>query len=238
MGAEGWSSIQKHSMLPLKVSDETVVLSMIRGLMNRGLLRRHLQENSTLVEMKLSYVPYWIISVSARTNIVAADIATQVGTIAAAAVVLGAMSGMGGGHRRGGGGIVEGAVLGSVLSGGRIGGQATRKVHQLNENHNYPVVALRALADYQPHDLVRSDGSNRFRSVQSSERNSDLQWRCERGRRKKSGKDSCRATAVDEGTQEVPHDPANQYRNRFGRFRTSSRPSMGRKVRTQRKEDD
>ena len=152
LGSGGWSRIQMHSMLPLKISTETQVLSIIRGLMNRGLLRRHLQENSTMVEMKLSYVPYWIITVSARTNIIAADMATQVGSIAATAAVLGALSGMGGGHRRGGG-IVGGAVLGSVLSGGGFAGNASRKTFQMNENHNYPVVAMHALTDYQPHDF-------------------------------------------------------------------------------------
>jgi DNA-directed RNA polymerase subunit RPC12/RpoP len=151
LGNEGWSSIPKHSMLPLKVSEKALVLSAIRGLMNRGLLRRHLQENSTLVEMNLAYIPYWIIAVSARTNIVAADVAVQVGTIAATAAILGAMSG--GGHH-GRGGIVQRAILGSVLSGGGMGGgQASRKSYQMNENHNYPVVGMRALIEFQPHDI-------------------------------------------------------------------------------------
>jgi ribosomal protein L37AE/L43A len=154
LGSEGWSSIQKHTMLPLRVTDEEIVLLTIRRLMNRGLLRRHLQENSTLEQMNLSYVPYWIIAISARTSIIAADRATQIGTIATTAALLGAMSGMGGGHGRGGGGgIVQGAVLGTVLTGGMSGGGMMRKAYQMNENHNYPVVALRALFEYQPHDF-------------------------------------------------------------------------------------
>jgi hypothetical protein len=157
LGREGWSSIQKHTMLPLEVTDENVVLSTIRKLMNRGLLRRHLQEKSRLEQMNLSYIPYWIVSVSTRTSIIAGDRATQIGTIATTAAVLGAMSGMGGGgghHHHGSGGIVEGALLGSVLSGGiGVGGGMNRKAFQMNENHNYPVVALRALYEYQPHDF-------------------------------------------------------------------------------------
>jgi hypothetical protein len=149
LGSEGWTSIQSHTMLPLKIIDEKVVLSTIRGLMNRGLFRRHLQENSKLEELRLTYVPFWIISVSARTNIIASDVATQVGTVATTAALLGAMSG--GGHHRGGGGFASGAVLGAVLSGG--GAQASRKAYQINENHNYPVVAMRALWEYQPHDF-------------------------------------------------------------------------------------
>jgi hypothetical protein len=152
LGNEGWGSIQKHTMLPLKVTDENVVLTNIHRLMNRGLLRRHLQENSTLEQMNLNYVPYWIVSVSARSSIIAADMTTQIGTIATTAAVLGALSGMGGGNSRGGG-IVQGAILGSVLTGGMSGGGVNRKAFQMNENHNYPVVALRALYEYQPHDF-------------------------------------------------------------------------------------
>ena len=153
LNSEGWSSIQKHTMLPLKVTDESVVLATIRKLMNRGLLRRHLQENSKLEQMNLTYVPYWIVSVSARTTVIAADRATQIGTIATTAAVIGAMSGIGGNRHRGGGGIVEGALLGSVLTGGMGGGNLSRKAFQMNENHNYPVVALRALSEFQPHDF-------------------------------------------------------------------------------------
>ena len=150
LGNEGWKSIQKHTMLPLKVSDQNVVISSIRDLMSKGIFRWKVQEHSTLEEINLTYVPYWIISVSARTNIVASDTAAQVGTVAATAAVLGAMSGGRGGRR--GGGLVEGALLGSMMAGG-MGAGGMKKAFQMNEIHNYPVVAIRALTEYQPHDF-------------------------------------------------------------------------------------
>lgn len=151
LGAEGWKNIQKHTILPLKITDKDVVLTTVRGLMNRGFFRRHLQESSTLEEMDLSYVPYWIVSVSARTNIISMDTTAEAGKVVATAAILGGLAaGMGGG-RRGGGRLAEGALLGTMIGGGMGGG--ARKAFQMNEIHDYPVVALRALDEYQPHDF-------------------------------------------------------------------------------------
>lgn len=156
LGSEGWTNIQKHTMLPLKVTDKEVVGSTIHALMNEGLLRWHVWERSTLEDMSLSYVPYWIVSVSARTRIVAVDTASQVATVAATAAILGAAAAGAGDHgRRSGGSALDAAILGGVVAGniGRTGGAASIKAYQLNENHNYPVVALRAFAELQPHDF-------------------------------------------------------------------------------------
>ena len=149
LGSEGWRSINKHSMLVLKVTDRHAVERVIHDEMNKGLLRIRVHERSKLEEMNLTLVPYWIVSVSARTNIVAADTASQVGTAAATAALFGAIAGEGR-HSRGGG-IVEGAMLGSMMSGGLSG--SMRKSYQMSDNHNYPVVALKALTEYQPHDF-------------------------------------------------------------------------------------
>jgi len=156
LGSDGWESIQKHTMLPLKVTDRDVVDSTIHALMNEGLLRWHVWERSTLEEMSLSYVPYWIITVSARTRIVAVDTVSQVATVAATAAILGAAAAGAGNHgRRGGGNALDAAILGGVVAGnmGRTGGAAAIKAYQMNENHNYPVVALRAFKELQPHDF-------------------------------------------------------------------------------------
>jgi DNA-directed RNA polymerase subunit RPC12/RpoP len=151
LGEDGWRSIEKHTMLSLRVTSKDEVLSKVHDLMDKGFLRRHLQESSTLEEATLSYVPYWIIPASARTSIVAADAAMQVGTIATTAALFGLMGGMGGGRRSGafGGGLLEGAMLGTMMGGG-FGGGSPRKAFQLDENYNYPVVALKALTQYQP----------------------------------------------------------------------------------------
>ncbi len=181
LGAGGWSSIQKQTMLPLKISSVDQLNSIIKPLMDKGLLHRHLQENSTQEEMSLSYIPYWIVNVSARTSIIATDEAQQIGQAATTAalmgIILGGMSGGGGfgggGRRRAlwdGGQGISSRLLGSALSSMRInafgmgygwgGGGAARKAEQLNANYNFPVVALKALTAYQPRDY-QFDLSNR-----------------------------------------------------------------------------
>lgn len=151
LGNEGWRSIQKQTMLPIKFPDQQQVLSKIHDLMDRGLLHRHLQESSKLEEMGLSLIPYWIVSVSARTSVVASDVAVQAGEIAATAVLAGMMgSAMGGRHRMGGfaGPMIAGTVLGSTMGPGR----GTMKTHEVDNNYNFPIVALKAFSEYQPRD--------------------------------------------------------------------------------------
>ena len=64
------------------------------------------------------------------------------------AAMSGGRRGYGGG---GGGGLVTGMVLGTMMGGGGIGGgQGTKKTVQLDNNYNFPVVALKALTEYQP----------------------------------------------------------------------------------------
>ena len=152
LGSSGWANIQKQTMLPLKIQTTNEVTSRVRSMMDRGLLHRHLQEDSTLEEMTLSVVPYWLVGISARTSIVATDMVAEGATVATTAALFGVMAGMGGGRRGGfGGPLVEGALLGSMMSGG-MGRGGTRKAVQMNENYNFPIVALKALTTYQPHD--------------------------------------------------------------------------------------
>jgi Double zinc ribbon len=156
LGREGWTNVQRHTMLPLKVTDRAVAGSTIHALMNEGLLRWHVWERSTLEELTLSYVPYWIISVSARTSIVAVDTTAQIAAVAATAAILGTAAAGGGNIRhRGRGNALDAAILGGVVGGriGRAGAGASTKAYQLDENHNYPVVALRAFRELQPHDF-------------------------------------------------------------------------------------
>jgi len=170
LGTQGWSSIQKQTMLPLKVSSSDQVNSIIKPLMDKGLLHRHLHENSTQEEMSLSYVPYWIVSVSARTSIVMINEAQQIGQTATEAALLGVMlGGMGGGYRGGFGrrrafwnswdasSILAGSfglmrIMGFAFGGMGYGGGAPTRTEQMNENYNYPVIALKALTEYQPKD--------------------------------------------------------------------------------------
>jgi len=152
LGNAGWANIQKQTMLPLKIPSTDEVTSRVRSMMDKGLMNRHLQENSTLEEMTLSLVPYWLVSVSARTSIVATDMITEGATVATTAALFGVLAGGMGGGRRGGFGaapLVEGAMLGSMMNRGAGG---SRKAIQMNENYNFPIIALKALTAYQPHD--------------------------------------------------------------------------------------
>jgi hypothetical protein len=172
LGTQGWTGIQKQTMLALKIASVDEVNSIIKPMMDKGLLHRHLQESSIQEEMNLSYVPYWIVSVSARTTVVAQNVAAQVGQTATTAalmgVILGGMGGgFGGGGRAGrrfalGNGVIgiigllsRGFMLGRNMAFGMgmgmgYGGGGMRKTEQLDANYNFPVVALKALTEYQP----------------------------------------------------------------------------------------
>jgi DNA-directed RNA polymerase subunit RPC12/RpoP len=171
LGNAGWTNIQKQTMLPVKVATVDAVNAIIHPLMDKGLLHRHLQEDSTQEEMTLSYVPYWIVSISARTSVVATSIAMQTAQTATTAALLGVMLGGGGfggggGYRGGGGGrrraysMVPGdmnfiprsmiSMVGFGMGGMGYGGGGQRQAEQMNANYNFPVVALKALTAYQP----------------------------------------------------------------------------------------
>ena len=169
LGDQGWTGIQKQTMLPVKLGDSNQVNTMITSLMDKGFMHRHLHEDSTQEEMNLSYVPYWIVSVSARTTIVAANVAAQVGQTATTAALMGViLGGMGGGGFGGGGGgrrrIFSRGEMPRPLTGlflprwfnlygmGMGYGGGMRKSEQMDANYNFPVVALKALTEYQPRD--------------------------------------------------------------------------------------
>ena len=80
LGSQGWANIQKQTMLLLRVATVDQVNSIITPMMDKGLLHRHLHEDSTQEEMSLTFVPYWIVSVSARTSITATNETAQVAT--------------------------------------------------------------------------------------------------------------------------------------------------------------
>jgi len=167
LGNQGWTNIQKQTMLPLKVATVDEVNGIITPMMDRGLLHRHLHEDSKQEEMSLTYVPYWIVSVSARTTVIAANETAQLAQTATTVALMGVIfGGMGGGFRGrrlfqgriGTGGLLSGAFgLGSMPlmafgwgMGGYGGGM--RRTEQMDENYNFPVIALKALTNYQPRE--------------------------------------------------------------------------------------
>ena len=152
LGSSGWANIQKQTMLPLRIQSTDDISARVRSMMDTGLLHRHLQESSNLEEMNLSVVPYWLVAASARTSLIATDMVAEGATVATTAALFGVMAGMGGGRRGGfGGPLLTGAVLGSMMGGG-MGGGGQRKAIQMNDNYNFPIIALKALTTYQPHD--------------------------------------------------------------------------------------
>ncbi len=152
---KGWKNIAKHTMLPITIPDHDQITARLHQMMDKGLLHRHLQESSKLEEIDITMVPYWIIPVTARTNLVATDIAAEVGGIAATAAMAGLMGGaMGGGSRRGGfgGGMMNGMLFGTMMGGGGMmgSGNAT-KAYIVDESYSCPVVAVKSLTAFQPH---------------------------------------------------------------------------------------
>ncbi|MCX6651319.1 MAG: zinc ribbon domain-containing protein [Methanomassiliicoccales archaeon] len=149
---DGWRSVQKQTMLSIRFSEKEQIIEKIHALMDKGLLHRHLQEDSKLEDMSLSMIPYWIVSTSARTSIVASDMAAEAGQIATTMALAGLMgAALGGGRGRGGfgGPLLTGAVLGSTM--GRGIGNVT-KTQEIDNNYNFPIVALKAFTQYQPKD--------------------------------------------------------------------------------------
>lgn len=151
---KGWQSISKHYMLPIILSDNDQITNHLHKMMDTGLLHRHLQESSKLEALDLSMVPYWIIPISAKTNLVATDIAVAVGSIAASAAMAGVLGGaMSGGSRRGyGGGMMSGMLFGTMMGGGGMGGNNALRAYTIDANYNCPVIAVKSLTSYQPHD--------------------------------------------------------------------------------------
>ncbi len=140
-------------------------------MMDKGLLNRHLQESSTLEEMTLSLVPYRLVGVSARTSIIATDMVTEGATVATTAALFGVLAGgMGGGRRSGFGGapLLEGAMLGSMMN----RGSGNKKAVQMNENYNFPIIALKALTTYQPRDYQLRSKVERCLTFHSFQRGS------------------------------------------------------------------
>jgi hypothetical protein len=141
LSSGGWKEINKHTMLVPKVSSTEQALGIIREAMDSGLMHRHAFEESKVVESKLSFVPFWVMPVSASTSYVYTDVAvgvgSTVGTIAAAELLGSALGG-----RRGGGFIGIPIMMGSPVN-------ASRQ-DSITGMYEYPVVAVKGMTEYQP----------------------------------------------------------------------------------------
>ncbi|MFI5419295.1 MAG: hypothetical protein ACHQ2Y_10470, partial [Candidatus Lutacidiplasmatales archaeon] len=141
LGGSGWKEISKHTILAPKLTTAEQALSIVRGVLDQGLMHRNTFEESKVVEQRLSFVPFWILPVSASTSYVYTDVAVSVGstvgTIAAAELLGAALGG-----RRGGGYIPIPIPMGSPVNASR---QDT-----VTGSYEYPVVAVKSMSAYQP----------------------------------------------------------------------------------------
>jgi hypothetical protein len=142
LGGQGWKEINKHTMLSLKVTDRDAALEVVRDYLDQGFFHRHFFEEAKIVEERLSYVPFWVLPASASTSYtyqaVATTVGTTVGTIAAGALLGSALGG-----RRGGFAVVP-IIGGPVVN-------PTRS-ETISGQYEYPIVAVKAMSEYQPKD--------------------------------------------------------------------------------------
>ncbi len=178
LNSDGWKNIQKHTMLPMRLTRDQVE-AKITEMMDKGIFKHHVHEESVMEEQTASYIPYWIIPVSARTSIVSVDALAEAGQVATTAALMGVLlGGMGGRRSLDGRGRLGSPLflgMGSWRSALGVGGKfalpptrfyggmgmgmgmgmgGNTKTYQLDLNYNYPVVAMKDLTQYQPRDYA------------------------------------------------------------------------------------
>ncbi len=152
LGGQGWKEINKHTMLPLKVMDPQAALKVVHGLVDEGFMHRHDFEDSKVVETKLTYVPFWVMPASASTTFTYQAVATSVGATAGT-IAAGALLGSALGGRRGGFAVVP-IMAGPVVNPNRS--------DTITGQYEYPVIAVKAMASYQPRDYQFALGDRTF----------------------------------------------------------------------------
>jgi len=142
LGGDGWKEINKHTMLPLKVLDRNQALAAVQTYVNQGFFHRNDFADSKIVEERLSYVPFWVMPASASTTYQYQAVAQSVG-VTAGTIAAGALLGSALGGRRGGATVVP-------IFGGPV--VNSNRSETVSGNFEYPVIAVKAMASYQPKD--------------------------------------------------------------------------------------
>jgi hypothetical protein len=143
LGGAGWKEIQKHTMLPLKITDMNAALKSVETYVDQGFFHRKDFQESKVGEERLSYIPFWVMPASATTTYQYQAVATSVGATV--------------------GTMAAGALLGSVLSRGSGGGTTVvpifggpvvnpNRAETISGQFEYPVIAVKSMAAYQPKD--------------------------------------------------------------------------------------
>ena len=242
LGDQGWANIQKQTMLPLKIASVDQVNAIINPMMDKGLLHRHLQETSTQEEMSLSYVPYWVVSVSATTSVVTANLTATVGQTATEAALFGVILGGGGFGRRAywnsEPNLFKSGIFGSMMGFGGMGmgygGGGYQKAEQMDANYDFPVIALKALTAYQPKDYQFSLEDRTLFDISKLPKgikvlNGDISEEAAKSQAK---------TLVDQlqsqkSSRQISYDTENKYAGRNRRRRPPSRANLVCSIRSQ-----
>jgi len=150
LGSDGWKGIQKQTMLPLKYAERDKVIAIVRERMDQGMFHRRLFEDSKLEEMNLNLVPYWIVSASATTSVVATNVAVKVGEVAVATALTG-LFGSAKESKRGDRNLGRSRIAGSVFG---SEGDDARASYEIADHYNFPIVAIKSMFEHQPRDYV------------------------------------------------------------------------------------
>lgn len=149
LGNLGWQNVSRHSMLSISIDDTEKLKLIVRKHMDHGLMERHSFEESKEESSELSYVPYWIVPVSATSSYKYLDMGAEVGNLALDAAMIGAAEEMGGRGNGMGSGMMDGIFIGGMVGGGMGGNNAIRG-GTFSHNYECPVVSIKGREHLQP----------------------------------------------------------------------------------------
>ena len=150
LGNLGWQNVSKHSMLSITIDDGEKLKLIVRKHMDHGLMERHAFEESKEESSELSYVPYWIVPVSATSSYKYLDMAAEMGNLAMDAAMMGAAEEMGGRSNGMGSGMMDGMFIGGMMGGGMMGGNNAIRGGTFSHNYDCPVVSIKGREHLQP----------------------------------------------------------------------------------------
>jgi len=130
-----WSDIQKHTMLVNAIAADQAS-EIAQKWMDEGLFRSGVARNSTITDIKLQYIPYWVMPIRCRTEF----------TGTAGTGIAGLRNAAGGAK---GGNI--GSMLGGILNAGisaKYGGGPQQVSRAIDKTYDWPIIAIRGLENY------------------------------------------------------------------------------------------
>jgi hypothetical protein len=130
-----WKEVQKHTMMVNKITADKAS-EIAQKWMDEGLLRSGVAKNSTIVDLKLQYVPYWIIPIRCRTDFS--------GT--AGSGITGIRNAAGEAKQGNMGGIMGGLLNAGINAKYSRGPRRVQRC--IDKNYDWPVISIRGLEDY------------------------------------------------------------------------------------------